>query len=197
MGRFTQQRLADAGDEHGNWCVDDWEAIAAEIAAQLGWSRQRASSQMNQGVTLLERLPRLAEVFAAGEVDPWIITVSVYRTGLLVDPDALAAVDALLAEQAPYWNARSRERVAELIDWIVVQHDPDAVRQATQAEVDRHIGFAPDINGMTDIYGSVRATAAAALDARLNAMAATACRHDPRTTTQRRTAARWRFRDRR
>jgi hypothetical protein len=41
VGRFTQHRLAETTDEHDLWCVDDWEAIAAEIGAELGISRSR------------------------------------------------------------------------------------------------------------------------------------------------------------
>jgi hypothetical protein len=66
VGRFTVRRMDQVYAEHDFWCVDDWEAIAAEIGAELGISRGRASSQMQYGKALLNRFPKLGEVFLAG-----------------------------------------------------------------------------------------------------------------------------------
>jgi Domain of unknown function (DUF222) len=44
VGEFTVRRMDQVYAEHEFWCVDDWEAIAAEIGAELGISRGRASS---------------------------------------------------------------------------------------------------------------------------------------------------------
>ena len=63
-GRFTERRIEQLTDEHNFWCVDDWEAIAAEIGAELGISRGRASSQMRYGTALLKRFPKLGEVLS-------------------------------------------------------------------------------------------------------------------------------------
>jgi Domain of unknown function (DUF222) len=65
IGEFGQRRLDQSSGEHDSWCVDDWEAIAAEI----GISRARAASQMHYGQALLERFPKLGAVFLAGRVD--------------------------------------------------------------------------------------------------------------------------------
>ena len=69
IGQYTVRRIAEQTDEHNRWAVDGWEQIAAEISAQLGISRKRASAQMSDGQSLIERLPKLAAVFAAGR---WI-----------------------------------------------------------------------------------------------------------------------------
>ena len=115
-GRLCQRRLAERADERGNWCVDDWEAIAAEVGAELGISRARASSQLHYGTALAERLPTLAGVFAAGEVDFGVVAVIVYRTALIVDRAVLAGIDEALGGTAPGWNTLSRARIAELVD---------------------------------------------------------------------------------
>ena len=47
----------------------------------------------------------------------------------------------------------------------------------------------PDQNGMAEIWGSVRAPDAAVFDRRLDQLASTVCRNDPRTQRQRRAAA--------
>lgn len=61
VGRFSLRRMGITGGEHDFWCVDDWEATAAEVAAELGISRgppfstgsgatyQRPPSRVSQG----------------------------------------------------------------------------------------------------------------------------------------------------
>jgi Domain of unknown function (DUF222) len=189
VGTFAQRRMDQVYAEHEFWCVDDWEAIAAEIGAELGISRGRASSQMHYGTALLKRFPKLGEVFLAGQVDFRVIAAAIFRTDLIQDKDALAKVDAELACKAPAWNKLSREKIAELVDWLVIDADPDAVRVARQRDLDRHIEVGPGQHGMAEIWGEVRAPDAAALDTKLNELAATVCPDDPRTKTQRRADA--------
>ena len=189
IGEYTVRRIAEQTDEHDFWAVDGWEQIAAEVSAELGISRKRASSQMSYGQSLIERLPRLGDVFMAGAVDFRVIAAAIYRSDLITDPDALAAIDAQLAVKAPAWNSLSREKIAELVDWMVIDADPEAIRVAKQRDLDRHIDIRPGHNGMAEIWGEVRGPDAAALDHTLNELAATVCPHDPRTHTQRRTDA--------
>jgi Domain of unknown function (DUF222) len=189
VGRFAQRRMEQMSGEHDFWCVDDWEVIAAEVGAELGISRGRASAQMRYGTALLERLPKLGEVFLAGDVDFRVIAAAIFRTDLITDPAVLAKIDAELACKAASWNKLSREKITELVDWMVIDLDPDAVRVARQRDLDRHIEIGPGDNGMAEIWGSVRAHDAAAFDAKLNELAATVCPNDPRTKTQRRTDA--------
>ena len=85
---------------------------------------------------------------------------------------ALAKIDAKLARKAPAWNKLSREKITELVDWMVIDADPDAVRVARQRDLDRHIEVQPGENGMAEIWGEVRAPDAAAFDAKLNELAA-------------------------
>lgn len=189
-GRLCQLRMADvATEDRFQWCIDNWETVAAEVGAELGISRGRASSQMNYGVELLERLPQLAAVFAAGEVDFRVIVVAVFRAGLITDADVLADIDARLAGAAAGWNAYSRARIAELVDWWVRQADPAAVRAARSAGADRHVEFGPTRDGVTEFWGALRAPEAAVLDRRLDQLAATVCRSDPRTKPQQRADA--------
>ena len=189
-GRLCQLRMADAdpGDRL-NWCIDNWEAAAAEVGAELGITRHRASSQMNYGVELLERLPQLGVVFAAGEVDFRVIAVVVFRTGLITDPDVLATIDTQLARRAPHWNALAQKKVSEAVDWLVRDLDPAAERVARQNDIDRHIEIGPGRDGLAELWGSVRSPDAAALDRRLDELAATVCPDDSRTTRQRRADA--------
>ena len=75
-GRLCLVRMADVEvEDRTQWCIDHWEAVAAEVGAELGISRARASSEMHYGLELVERLPRLGAAMAAGEVDFRVISV--------------------------------------------------------------------------------------------------------------------------
>ena len=188
-GRLCQRRIADSGEDEQQWCIDNWEEVAAEVGAELGVSRGRASAQMEYGKNLVERFPKLAQVFWGGDVDYRIITAIDFRTGLITDPEILQVLDAELAERAPYWNHLSRDRIAELIDWRVLDVDPEALRISRQRDADRHIDVHPGNGGTADIAGNVRGLDGAAFGRRLDELAATVCRDDPRTKRQRRADA--------
>ena len=79
---------------------------------------------------MIERLPTLGEVFAAGAVDFRVIRIVDFRTALITDEQALAAIDEMVAYKAPGWNALSDKKLAQLLDWMVLDVDPDAVRVA-------------------------------------------------------------------
>ena len=123
-GRFFLQRRAELGGAHDDWCVDDWDVIAAEVAAELGISRGRASRLMHYGQVLIEYLPKLADLFKAGLIDFRLIRIVEFRTGLLTDAQAIAAIDEMLAYKAPGWNTLSDARLAQLVDWMVLDLDP-------------------------------------------------------------------------
>jgi hypothetical protein len=189
-GRLCQVRMTDRDRwDRLQWCIDNWEAVAAEVAAELGISRARASSQMNYGLELLERLPKLGAAMAAGLVDFRVVAVVVFRTGLITDPQVLATIDARLAAVAPAWNALSRNRVTELVDWRVRELDPAAERVARGSDEDRHVEINPSHNGLAEFWGAVRTADAAVLDRRLDALAGSVCAEDSRTKRQRRADA--------
>lgn len=189
VGRFSLQRFAAMGNTHDSWCVDDWDVIGAEVAAELGISRRRACSLMDYGRALIEQMPRLGEVFLAGEVDFRVIRIIDFRCGLVVDEQVMAAIDEMVAHRAPSWNKLSDKRVAQLVDWMVLDVDPEALRVAKDRDEDRYIQIEPGKSGMADIWGALRVVDGAALDATLSAVAATVCGQDPRTARQRRADA--------
>jgi hypothetical protein len=67
--------------------------------------------------------------------------------------------------------------------------DPAAVRVSPKAKDNRYIDIDPASPGAAGISGFVRAADGAALDQRLDALAATVCENDPRTKEQRRADA--------
>lgn len=174
--------------ERAQWRIDGWDGVAAEVAAAQAISRRKAAAQIQTAVCVWEKLPRLAEVFAAGWVDYWVVALIESRTAL-IEPEDRARIDAILARTVRRWNRLSRRTVVEQIDSWVTHVDALAKRPTRHRHEDRHIGVGPDNAGMAQVWGSVRAPAAAALDARLDALAATVCPADPRTKQQRRADA--------
>ena len=78
--------------ERADWAVDTWAAVGAEVAAALRISLAKAGSYMNLGLAM-QRLPAVAAVFAAGDIDLGVFQTIVYRTALITDEAAMAAVD--------------------------------------------------------------------------------------------------------
>ncbi|KRD06824.1 hypothetical protein ASE48_12800 [Mycobacterium sp. Root265] len=188
-GKFAQARMAELGHSFEDLIVDDWELVAAELGAELGISRGRACTLITQGRDLLTRLPAFAAVFATGAVDLRVLRVILHRTALITDDDVMSVIDAQLAEAAPSWNALSDERIAELVDWMVVDVDPEAVRRARQARQQRGITVEPVGDGMVEIHGRVDAAKGTVFDQGLDALARTVCPDDPRSFQERRADA--------
>ncbi|WP_234797934.1 HNH endonuclease signature motif containing protein [Mycolicibacterium neoaurum] len=188
-GRFALARMAELGHGFDDLIVDDWELVAAELGAELGISRGRACTLITQGRDLLTRLPVFAQVFAGGGVDLRVLRVILHRCALITDPDITAIIDTQLAAAAPSWNALSDERIAELIDWMIIEIDPVAVRRARETRRRRHLNVEPVGDGMVEIHGLVDAAKGAIFDQSVQALARTVCPHDPRTHAPRRADA--------
>jgi hypothetical protein len=56
----------DGSADRDQWCLDNWDSVASEVAADHGVSLGVASHQLMLAKALRERLPRVAEVFDAG-----------------------------------------------------------------------------------------------------------------------------------
>jgi hypothetical protein len=188
IGELFAYRLARCSDIE-EWAVDTEAAVSAEVAAALRMSQGLAASQLRYARAMRERLPKLAEVFQAGEIDQRTFATIVYRTDLITDRDVLATVDGQLALTLVRWPSMTRGRLAGHIDKIVVKADADAVRRRTQRRAEREVWFADLEGGLSEIHGSLLSPDAHALDKRLTALAATVCEHDPRTREQRRADA--------
>jgi Domain of unknown function (DUF222) len=136
-----------------------------------------------------ERLPKVGEVFAAGDIDFRMFATVVYRTDLITDREVLAAVDFQLAVNVVRWPSMTRARLAGQIDKIVGKADADAVRQRRQRQAEREVWFAEIDGGLSRLNGTMLTPEAHALEKRLNRLAATVCEHDPRSHQQRRADA--------
>src|SRR5947209_7113170 len=154
IGELFAYRLTRCSDTE-DWAVDTEAAVSAEVAAALRMSQALAGSQLRYARAMRERLPRLAEVFKAGDIDQRTFATVVYRTDLICDPDVLAAVDGQLAVVVPRWPSMTRGRLAGQIDKIVAKVDTDAVRRRTERHTEREVWLADLGDGLSQIHGSM------------------------------------------
>ena len=110
-------------------------------------------------------------------------------TDLITDTQVLAAVDAELALKVARWMGITQGRLGGQVDRIVTRADQDAVRRRRERRGDREVSFWGNADGLTEMFGRLITTDAHAIDARLDALAATVCVDDPRTRNQRRADA--------
>ena len=135
---FSRRTGLDAG-ERELWWIDPDAAVATELAAALNVSTGMALHQTHRGVALRDRLPEVAALFEAGAISDLLVRTIVSRTYLIDDDDAMAAVDAALAERVARWGALSVKKTEEAIDALVDEHDPGAVRRATEAAMNETV----------------------------------------------------------
>ena len=172
------------------WCLDNWGAVCAHVGAAQCITSGAASGFLLIAVALRERLPRVGALFHDGLIGLSLVRAVVERSRLVVDPEALKALDAALAQVLAGWAPMSVDRTEQTIDGFIAEIDPHAVRRVQSAARSRGIEVRyRDGSGMAEVYGTLYAVHAKAFEARLTELAATVCPADPRTRKQRRTDA--------
>ncbi|GAB7066813.1 DUF222 domain-containing protein [Mycobacterium hodleri] len=187
MAAMLDEAYALSGSaDRDQWCLDDFDAVAAHIGAAQNITPGAASHQLLVAIALHERFPRVAAVFAEGLITHALVKTVVQRGALVIDPDALRALDHLLAQAFGDWEPRSVDKTEKAIDFFVGQVDPQAVRRAeTKARgrsVEVHIE--EDGSGLATVLATLFAHDAKVFEARLKNLAATVCPADPRTADQ-------------
>ena len=191
MAEIFTRRTGVGAQDRDDWWVDPDAAVAAELAAALALTHGLALHQAHRAVTLRDRLPQVAALFADGVVSDMVVRKIVFRTGLIVDTALMALVDAAIAGQARRWGALSEKKLEQAIDATVIAHDPAAQRRVVESLAVRRVDFgAPgDAPGFTTVWARMLAGDAAALQDRIERIAHTVCAGDPRTVEQRRNDA--------
>src|SRR4051812_5757629 len=129
IGELFRYRLGQSSETE-DWAVDTEAAVAAEVGAGLKISQGLAASKLRYARALRERLPKVGEVFCAGDIDFRSFATIVYRTDCLVDPARVARADGLVAANVGRWPSLTTRRLSVQVDKIVAQVDADAVRRA-------------------------------------------------------------------
>jgi Domain of unknown function (DUF222) len=188
IGQLFAYRLSRCSESE-DWAMDTMAAVAAEVGAALRISQGMAATKLSYARAMGERLPKVGELFKAGDIDYRAFQTIVFHTDLITDAQVLAAVDAELYVQVPVWPSLSRGRLGAKVAQVVARVDADAVRRRKQRQAGREVSIWQGLDGISHLEGTLLTPDAQALDKRLTALAATVCEHDPRTATQRRADA--------
>ena len=190
IAEVARRRVVD-DDERANWAFDGWASAAAEVAAAMTVGHRRASAQMRIAVALRDHLPRVAALYMQGMLSSRVVSAITWRTQLVEDADALALIDAALAEGATRWGPLSEDRLDQAIDAWILRYDPAAVRRSESSTRTRDfsIGDLDDPAETTSVWGRLLATDAAVLKRRVAQMVQSVCDDDPRTIGERRSDA--------
>jgi hypothetical protein len=182
---------ADGSAERDQWIIDNYAAVAAEIAPAQQVSLGMAASQLEIAIALRDRLPRINAVFLSGAITYRMVAAIVFRTFLIQDVDALAQVDSAIAAHVEGWTTLSVAKLHTEIDYWVDRFDPAAVRRAENSSRSRYVDIKDSGNGSGVAYieATVYAHDGELIDQHLEALAATVCDDDPRTQEQRRADA--------
>ncbi|OMC38148.1 hypothetical protein A5740_03480 [Mycobacterium sp. GA-1841] len=191
IGEVVARHCDDEDDVSAYSAIDGWEIAAAAVSAACNVSRHQASGQMRIAQALRQRLPKVAAVFARGEVSAKVIAAITWHTQNILDPEALELVDTALAGTAHSYGALSVDKAEQAIDVWVEKFEPAALRRGRTAARSREVNFGDvdDPHGTVSIWGRLLATDAALLKKALTEMARTVCEADPRTMAQRRADA--------
>ena len=192
MADMLDKRIAaDGADDRDQWCIDNWDAVSAEIAAAQNVSKGVASHQLSVANALRDRLPRVDELFAAGLISYRMVETVESRTRLVGNRDVIARVDAEIAAEISAWRTLSQEKLKSSIDYFVDRHDPMAVRRTEGKSRARRVDFIDpnDGTGLVTIEVTVYTHEAKGMRDRLDAMTATVCPGDLRTREQQRVDA--------
>ncbi|BBY92338.1 hypothetical protein MGALJ_20070 [Mycobacterium gallinarum] len=180
----NQGALADL-----DWCVvDNCAATAADVSAVQNISHSRAVGQVQFACVLAHRLPAVAKVFLRGTIDYRMVSTIINRTDNVEDA-LMPELDEAIARHCEKWMKLSKNKLRDRVDQWVAKFDPAGVRVPPKVDENRYFEVDEAGPGMAFASGHVRAADGAALNARLDALAATVCEHDPRSQNQRRADA--------
>jgi hypothetical protein len=191
MAELFARRTGLPAEEREDWWVDPQAAVGAELGAAQNISAWMALAQAHRGLVLADRLPTIGALFDAGLISEMLVRAIEYRTALVTDAEAIARVDAVLAEQVMAWGPLSVRKLEQAIDAIVDQVDPGALRRSRKATCERDVQFGSpsDEAGFTSMWARLYAPDAVVLKARVEQMARSVCEDDPRTLGERRSEA--------
>ncbi|MEP9413382.1 DUF222 domain-containing protein [Gordonia sp. VNQ95] len=174
----------------------DESAEYAQIAAEhMSRTRNLAMvttrRMLDEAIVMATRLPKTGRALREGRISHSQFRTLIDRTNLLDPGPALhpntALVDVAIAERLfsrqGQWPATS---LRDMVDKIVFQHAPDAVREPRKRNLDKRGVFTHfEGDGTGEITGTMSAENITIAEKTIAALADCACRKDPRTRRQR------------
>ena len=191
MAEIFARRTGLPARERELWWIDPDAAVAAELAAALNVSTGWRCIRPTAGPRCATGYPEWRRFSRPGWCQDLLVRTIVSRTYLVDDAEAIAAVDAALAERVVRWGALSVKKTEEAIDALIDEHDPGALRRSTgsAAEPTVRFGSPSDVAGTTTIWARLNSADAALIEQSVEETARSVCDADPRPIGERLTAA--------
>ena len=185
------RRRVNENDERVLWAFDAWDSVAAEVGAAMAVGSRRASKEMRIAEALRDRLPQVAALARKGALSSRLVSAITWGTRLVDDAEAVAMIDAAIAERATRWEVLSEDKLRDAVDVQVTRYDRDALRRTRIAIRGRDftVGACEDDAETTSVWGRLLAPDAAVGQQRITAMVDGVCAGDPRSIGERRSDA--------
>ena len=107
IAELAYRRVVQDDEERVYWACDFWDAAAAEVGAAMGIGHRAASREMQIGLALRDRLPKVAALYREGRLSSRLVSAITWRSHLVDDDKALRLIDDALAERATAWGPLS------------------------------------------------------------------------------------------
>lgn len=165
---------------------DAYTQCAARIALANRLSQTAAENHLGCALALRDRLPKIALALKYGLVAAHHIPKIVSRTDLIEGTDHAADIDREIAENLRNKGSWSSKAMRDMIDATIFRRDPDLIREARKDALDnRGVWSEGEQNGMGRLTATLAAEHTALIMKRLEMLANSTCRRDPRRKSQR------------
>ncbi|WP_231373706.1 HNH endonuclease signature motif containing protein [Nocardia sp. 348MFTsu5.1] len=175
-----------AGTEAEMRAIDPFAQCAARLSASQEITQHTAELQINRALALRDRLPEVNARLKAGRVAAEYIPDIVSRTELIDGSPHRADIDQAIADALSRRGSWSKNRMRDMVDAIIFRRDPDLVRQAREdAKNRRGVWGSHADHGMAVLEGQSTAEEMTMIMARLEKLATSTCKADPRRKADR------------
>ena len=166
--------------------LDPFAVCAARLAAAQQITQQGAEHHLSRALALRDRLPAVNEQLRQGRVAAHHIATIVSRTDLIDGSAFMADIDHEIAGHLQRSGSWSKNRMRDMVDATIFRRDPDLVRHDREDAKNKRGVWSNNIeHGMSAIDAVASAEETAMIMARLEKLAMSVCKADPRRKSDR------------
>ncbi|WP_246833460.1 DUF222 domain-containing protein [Williamsia sp. 1138] len=166
--------------------VDPFAVCAAQLAAAQQITQQGAEHYLTRALALRDRLPHVKQLLKEGQVAAHHIAEIVSRTDLIDGSEYMADIDRDIAAQLRRRGSWSKNRIRDMVDAMIMLRDPDLVRENRADAKKRRGVWNNNIgDGMSALDAVGSAESNGLIMQRLEKLAMSVCKADPRRKSER------------